>query len=124
MKFPEKGLSEQAVTEKLEAFRTDDVDWRSGRTWGYIYDPGKEAEEIGKKAYMMYLTENTLDPTGPPFKKLFNRRGDFHHVSFRSLATLISLPPGYPSFPCFAWERGDSPSHSMFSKSMIPPLKM
>lgn len=33
---------------------------------GYVYDAGKEAEALGKHAYMMYLTENGLDPTAFP----------------------------------------------------------
>jgi hypothetical protein len=33
--------------------------WRDGRTWAYIYDPGRDAEEVIKQAYMMYLTENS-----------------------------------------------------------------
>jgi len=63
MKIPEKGWDKETVLRKLEEFRSDDVDWREGRTWGYVYDPGREAEEVGKKAYLMYLSENALDPT-------------------------------------------------------------
>lgn len=66
MKLPSKGWSRDQVFQQLEQFRTDDVPWRSGRTWAYVYDPGKEAEEVIKDAYMMYLTENGLDPTAFP----------------------------------------------------------
>jgi glutamate/tyrosine decarboxylase-like PLP-dependent enzyme len=47
----------------MEAYRAGDMNWRDGRTWAYIYDPGPEAEEVIKQAYMMFLTENALDPT-------------------------------------------------------------
>jgi glutamate/tyrosine decarboxylase-like PLP-dependent enzyme len=63
MRIPEHGLSKQEVFRRLEAFRADDVNWRSGRTWAYVYDPGKEAEEVVKQAFTMYLSENALDPT-------------------------------------------------------------
>ncbi len=63
MKIPAKGLSKGEVLEQLEAYRANDMNWRDGRTWAYIYDPGQEAEEVIKKSYMMYLTENALDPT-------------------------------------------------------------
>jgi glutamate/tyrosine decarboxylase-like PLP-dependent enzyme len=63
MKIPPKGKSESEILRELQSFKSDDFDWRSGHIMGYVYDPGRQVEEIGKKAYMMYLTENTLDPT-------------------------------------------------------------
>ena len=64
--IPAKGRSTEEILRDLESFRAHDVDWRSGRTWAYVYDPGPEAEEVIKKAYMMYLSENGLDPTAFP----------------------------------------------------------
>ena len=66
MRIPDKGLSKDEIFRRLEAFRADDVSWRSGRTWAYVYDPGREAEEVIKQAYGMYLSENALDPTAFP----------------------------------------------------------
>ena len=66
MRIPEKGLEKETILKRLEAFRGQDLDWRSGRVMGYIYDAGQAAEELGKQAYMMYLTENGLDPTSFP----------------------------------------------------------
>ena len=66
MRIPDKGLAKDEIFRRLEAFRADDVNWRSGRTWAYVYDPGKEAEEVIKQAYTMYLSENALDPTAFP----------------------------------------------------------
>lgn len=63
MKLPEKSLKEEEIFDKLNEYQARDISWRSGRVLGYIYDAGKAAEEIGKKAYMMFLTENGLDPT-------------------------------------------------------------
>jgi glutamate/tyrosine decarboxylase-like PLP-dependent enzyme len=66
VKLPASGLSREELFARLEAFRSDDVDWRSGRTWAYVYDPGREAEQIVKEAFVSYLTENALDPTAFP----------------------------------------------------------
>jgi len=63
MTLPKTGTSKEAILESLEKYRENDTNWRSGRTWGYIFDAGKEAEEVAKAAYMMYLSENALDPT-------------------------------------------------------------
>ncbi|HVO24521.1 MAG TPA: aspartate aminotransferase family protein [Candidatus Margulisiibacteriota bacterium] len=63
MKIPQHGLSREQIFTTLEAYRANDMPWREGRTWAYVYDPGRAAEEVIKQAYMMYLTENALDPT-------------------------------------------------------------
>lgn len=65
-RIPTHGRSKAEILRDLEGFRAQDVDWRSGRTWAYVYDPGPEAEEVIKEAYMMYLSENGLDPTAFP----------------------------------------------------------
>jgi glutamate/tyrosine decarboxylase-like PLP-dependent enzyme len=66
MKIPERGLSRDAVFERLEQYRKDDTPWREGRTWAYVYDPGPEAESVIKDAFASYLGENGLDPTAFP----------------------------------------------------------
>lgn len=63
MKIPDKGLDKDTVFEKLERFRDDDANWREGKTFGYVFDAGEEVNEVGKKAFTMYLSENGLDPT-------------------------------------------------------------
>jgi len=61
--IPSKGMQKEEIFKQMEAYRAGDMNWRDGRTWAYIYDPGPEAEEVIKRAYMMFLTENALDPT-------------------------------------------------------------
>ncbi len=63
MRIPERGASRQEVLEQLERFRDGDMPWRDGRTWAYVYDPGREAEAVIKEAFASYLSENALDPT-------------------------------------------------------------
>lgn len=66
MRIPAHGRPAEEIKRSLEAFSERDLPWRDGRTLAYIYDPGPEIEEIGKWAYMRYLTENGLDPTVYP----------------------------------------------------------
>lgn len=66
MKLPEKGLSREEIFEFLKIAKSFDAKWQEGRVYAYVYDPGKEAMEIGKEAYMTYLVENGLDPTAFP----------------------------------------------------------
>jgi glutamate/tyrosine decarboxylase-like PLP-dependent enzyme len=66
MKIPKRGWSREQVFEQLERFRENDTPWREGRTWAYVYDPGREAEGVIKDAFVSYLSENGLDPTAFP----------------------------------------------------------
>ena len=63
MRIPEKRVPRDELFRRLEEYRANDMPWRDGRTWAYVYDPGQEAEEVIKQAFSMYLTENALDPT-------------------------------------------------------------
>ena len=66
MKIPKRGWSREQIFEQLERFRENDTPWREGRTWAYVYDPGREAEAVIKDAFVSYLSENGLDPTAFP----------------------------------------------------------
>ncbi len=66
MHLPEKGLSQDEVFKHLDAFRMRDLEWGAGKAFGYVFDPGKDAVEVGKKAYMMFLSESGLDVTVYP----------------------------------------------------------
>ncbi len=57
----------------LEGFAARDAEWRTGRTFAYVYDPGADVEEVAKRAYMRFLTENALAPGAfPSLVKLEN----------------------------------------------------
>ncbi len=64
--IPSQPLTPEQIAAKLEGFRDADLDWRSGKVWAYVFDPGETAERVIKQAYMAYLTENGLDPTAFP----------------------------------------------------------
>lgn len=66
MRIPAKGEDKAELFKKMESYKANDMDWRSGHTWGYVYDPGPEVERIGKEAYMMFLNESGVDPTVYP----------------------------------------------------------
>jgi len=63
MKIPETGLATDEILSTLKSYKQNDLDWASGKVFGLVYDPGKEATEVIHQAYTMYLTENGLDPT-------------------------------------------------------------
>ncbi len=66
MRIPEKGRSRAEVMALLEAAGAGDLPWREGKTFAYVYEGGRDVEEVAKAAYMRFLTENALDPTVYP----------------------------------------------------------
>ncbi|HEY9529561.1 MAG TPA: aspartate aminotransferase family protein [Anaerolineales bacterium] len=43
--------------------KSRDMDWKAGKVWCYVYDPGEDPAEVTREAYLSYLTENGLDPS-------------------------------------------------------------
>jgi len=66
MKIPSKGLPKEEIFKILQSYKGEDLDWKSGRVLGFIYDPGKKVHDVTHEAYTMYLTENALDPLSFP----------------------------------------------------------
>jgi sphinganine-1-phosphate aldolase len=66
MKIPSKGLPKEEIFKVLQSYKGEDLDWKSGRVLGFIYDPGKKVHDVTHEAYTMYLTENALDPLSFP----------------------------------------------------------
>lgn len=64
--IPAHGLPKEQVFAALEDIRKNDVPWRTGRAFAYVYDGGKEVEEVAKRAFNAFMTENGLDPTAFP----------------------------------------------------------
>ncbi|MCL4259150.1 MAG: hypothetical protein KJZ52_00860, partial [Anaerolineales bacterium] len=63
MNIPQTGLSKQEILAALQAFKGRDMDWKSGKVFCYVYDPGEDPAEVTKEAYLAFLSENGLDPT-------------------------------------------------------------
>ena len=63
MRIPETGKSADEIASALARHRASDTDWRAGKTWGYVFDAGRDIEEVGKRAFASFMSENALDPT-------------------------------------------------------------
>lgn len=62
--MPSEGLSEAEVFARLDAYRAGDLDTKGGRTWAYVYDPGRaDVDVVAKRALIDFYDENGLDPT-------------------------------------------------------------
>ncbi len=66
MRIPPQGRSKDEIFAALQSYKAEDLDWKSGRVLGYIYDPGQKVHDVINDAYTMYLPENALDPLSFP----------------------------------------------------------
>jgi len=63
MHIPQQGLSKEEILNTLQSFKSRDLDWKAGKVWCYVYNPGEDPAEVTQAAYLAFLTENGLDPT-------------------------------------------------------------
>jgi glutamate/tyrosine decarboxylase-like PLP-dependent enzyme len=63
MQIPQTGISKQEIMTTLRAFKSRDMDWKAGKVFCYVYNPGEDPAEVTREAYMEFLTENGLDPS-------------------------------------------------------------
>ena len=73
-KIPQKGLTETELFAEMNALRKDDLNWRNGRNFAYVYYPGEEILSVVKKAYQLFFSENALNPSA--FPSLRNMEND------------------------------------------------
>ena len=66
MQIPAHGREKADIMSQLQAYKTGDLPWHSGRVMAYVYDPGSEVLDTARDAYMMYLCESGLDFTTFP----------------------------------------------------------
>ena len=81
--FPKKGTAAKEVLDLMESFKSQDVDWKNGRSFSLTYPVSEEHVDFLKKAHNMYFSENALNPMA--FKSL--RR--FEHETIRMCADLF-----------------------------------
>jgi glutamate/tyrosine decarboxylase-like PLP-dependent enzyme len=63
MHIPQQGLSKEEILHTLQAFKSRDMNWKAGKVWCYVYNPGEDPAEVTREAYLAYLSENGLDPS-------------------------------------------------------------
>lgn len=64
--LPSAGRNRAEIFESFDEFGKDDLDWRNGRCFAYVFTAGDEVYAIARDAYTRFMTENALDPTSFP----------------------------------------------------------
>jgi sphinganine-1-phosphate aldolase len=81
--FSESSPNSSEIEKSLHDLKTNDLPWESGKVMAYVYEPDPEAYALIKKAYMMFLTENGLDPTA--FSSLLKMEQDVIDIAIELL---------------------------------------
>jgi glutamate/tyrosine decarboxylase-like PLP-dependent enzyme len=70
--LPDKGRDWNTLKGEMEAFKSGDIDWKSGRLGVYVFHAGLDVMNVGKEAYQLYQTENALgrETAFPSLKKM------------------------------------------------------
>ncbi len=63
MRIPKLGTKAHELIETLAKFKSNDVDWKRGRSWSLVYYGGDKHTEFLKQVYAMYFSENGAGPT-------------------------------------------------------------
>lgn len=66
--LPREGRSHDAILSDLASLRDDDAKWRDGKVMSLVYDGGEAHQDLLKRAYSLYFSENGLNPMA--FKSL------------------------------------------------------
>lgn len=81
--FPKNGVSPEDVLKQMQEYKSEDVDWKRGRSFSLTYPVSNEHHEFLKKAHNMFFSENALNPMA--FKSL--RR--FEHETIRMCSDIF-----------------------------------
>ena len=60
--IPDKGIASEELLRHLEESKRDDVRWHEGRTWSLVYHLDDQHQELVKRVYGDFLSENYLNP--------------------------------------------------------------
>jgi len=71
--FPTTGRPWAELKGRMEAMRSNDVQWQLGRAPLHIYFAGEEVAKVVSDAYTMFMSENALAPAAFPSVKRMER---------------------------------------------------
>ncbi|MCP4764199.1 MAG: aspartate aminotransferase family protein, partial [archaeon] len=71
VRIPEKGIPSKELLQNLSDFRDEDVNWKSGKAFGYVYHATDEIKELIRDSYDMFSSTNALNPMAFPSLKQF-----------------------------------------------------
>jgi len=72
--FPENGVSESDLSNRLQAFKSADARWDQGKVFGFVYHPGSYYSRLSEEYLNAFLYESTLNPSTFPSLMDFEKK--------------------------------------------------
>ena len=94
MHIPKKGTPRDDMLSRLEAMKSGDTDWQSGRMFSLIYNAGEDIRDITREAFNIYFMENGLSPFAFPSLKSIG-------ISIPRCAFFLSITKSLQSIEAF-----------------------
>ncbi|HEY54162.1 MAG TPA: aspartate aminotransferase family protein, partial [Caldilineae bacterium] len=69
--LPQHGQAKADLLAKMQAARDQDVNWREGKAFSLVFQAGEDVAEVSKAAYLMFFSENALNPGAFPSLRRF-----------------------------------------------------
>jgi sphinganine-1-phosphate aldolase len=66
IEFPLKGMSREKLFSELQALKAGDSDWKHGRMFSLVFNPGDDTSAVAEEAYALFMMENGLSPFAFP----------------------------------------------------------
>jgi sphinganine-1-phosphate aldolase len=66
LRLPSQGRAKKDILATMQALREKDVKWREGKVFSMVFYAGDDVTDILKEAYLMFFSENGLNPTAFP----------------------------------------------------------
>lgn len=71
MRLPARGTPGDKLLKDMSDIRSQDANWKDGRTWSLVYYAGEEIYQFLKEAYTMFFSENGLNVGAFPSLRKF-----------------------------------------------------
>jgi sphinganine-1-phosphate aldolase len=68
------GLSTEEIRQLWQEYTVDDMKWKEGKFFGYVYYPGDEYYSVIKEAYAKFSATNALNPAVFPSLKIWKMK--------------------------------------------------
>src|SRR4030043_1614206 len=69
--FPKKSMEKDSILQSMEQIRQSDQEWKTGKMFGFVFNPGEEAAKLMEEAFMNFAHLNRLSPTSFPSLRRF-----------------------------------------------------
>ncbi len=64
--LPKEGAHADELLQRMESFKSGDLNWEEGKFFGYVFYAGEEVYRVAQRAYNAFMSTNGLNPSAFP----------------------------------------------------------